>query len=141
MNCIQYLKEAIKNVELELAKSGHCLCGKPTTPMQTGYRPELDVSPVLGPEQANYFQSLIGILRWVVELGRIDIHIDLALLSSHLAEPRLGHLEQALHIFSYLKCHATSHLVFDPNYVSKENASFQDHDWREFYHDAKESIL
>jgi len=69
---------------------------------------------VLGPEQANYFQSLIGILRWAIELGWIDIHIDVALLSSYLAEPRLGHLEQALHIFSYLKYHITSHLVFDP---------------------------
>jgi hypothetical protein len=140
MKCIQYLKEAIKNVELELAKSEHCLRGKPTTPMQTGYQLELDVSPVMRPDQANYFQSLIGILRWAVELGYIDINIDVALLSSHLAEPSLGHLEQALHIFSYLKYHATSHLIFGPNYVSWENASFQDHDWKEFYHDAKESI-
>jgi hypothetical protein len=37
MNCIQYLKVAIKNVEAELSKSGHCLRGKPTTPMQAGY--------------------------------------------------------------------------------------------------------
>jgi len=140
MNCIQYLKEAIKNVELELIKSGHCLRGKPTTPMQNGYRPELDVSPVLGPDQANYFQSLIGILRWAVELGHIDIYIDVSLLSSHLAEPRLGHLEQTLHIFSYLKYHITSHLVFDPIYVSWEKASFQEYNWKEFYHDAKESV-
>jgi hypothetical protein len=62
MNCIQYLKEAIKNVEIELSKSNHCLRGKPSTPMQTGYHPELDVSPVLGPELANHYQSLIGIL-------------------------------------------------------------------------------
>jgi hypothetical protein len=108
--------------------------------MQTGYRPELDVSPVLGPEQANYFQSLIGILRWAIELGHIDIHIDVALMSSHPAEPRLGHLEPALHIFSYLKYHTTSHLVFDPNYILWENASFQTNDWTEFYHDAKEAI-
>jgi hypothetical protein len=140
MNCIQYLKEAIKNVELELSKSGHRLRGKPSTPMQTGHRPELDVSSVLGPDQANYFQSLIGILRWAVKLGRINIHIDVALLSSHLAEPRLGHLEQALHIFSYLKYHTTSHLVFDPNYVVRENAGFQKYDWKDFYHDANEAI-
>jgi hypothetical protein len=50
MNCVQYLKEAIKNVELELNKSSYCLRGKPPTPMQVGYRPELDVSPVLGSE-------------------------------------------------------------------------------------------
>ncbi len=140
MNCVQYLKEAIRNVEQELSKSGLCLKGKPNTPMQTGYRPELDVSPVLGPEQANYFQSLIGILRWAVELGRIDIYVDVALLSSHLVEPRTGHLEQVFHIFSYLKAHLNSHLVFDPRYVAWENASFEQYDWKEFYSDAKEAI-
>jgi len=140
MNCIQYLKEAIRNVEQELSKSGLCLRGKPNTPMQTGYRLELDISPVLGPDQANYYQSLIGILRWAVELGRIDIYVDVALLSSHLVEPHTGHLAQVLHIFSFLKAHLNSHLVFDPNYVAWENASFKKYDWREFYSDAKEAI-
>jgi hypothetical protein len=88
MNCTQYLKEAVKNVENELAKSNYVLRGKPNTPMQSGYRPELDISPILGPEQANYYQSLIGVLRWAVELGRIDIYINVALLSSYLAQPR-----------------------------------------------------
>jgi hypothetical protein len=73
--------------------------------MQTNYHPELDVSPVLGPDQAKYYQSLIGLLHWAIELGRIDIYIDVSLLSSHLAQPRVGHLDQVLHIFSYLKHH------------------------------------
>lgn len=60
MNCQQYLKEAIKNVENELTKSNNVLRGKPCTPMQSGYRPELDVSPVLGPEQTNYYQSTLN---------------------------------------------------------------------------------
>jgi hypothetical protein len=140
MNCSQYLKEAVRNVENELAKSNLTLRGKPNTPMRTGYRPELDSSSVLGPEQANYYQSLIGILRWAVELGRIDIHIDVALLSSHLAEPRVGHLEQAFHIFSYLKHHLNSQLVFDPNHVEWETDSFVNYDWQEFFHDAQEAI-
>jgi hypothetical protein len=140
MNCMQYLKEAVKNVEGELEKSNLVLRGKPTTPMQAGYRPELDVSPILNPEQANYYQSLIGILRWEVELGRIDIYVDVALLSSHLAEPRAGHLDQVFHIFNYLKHHMNSHLVFDLNYVSWDQASFQDSDWKEFYGDVKEAI-
>jgi len=139
MNCMRYVKEAIKNVELELAKSNHVLRGKPSTPMQAGYCPELDVSSVLGPEQANYYQSLIGVLRWAVELGRIDIHIDVCLLSSFLAEPRIGHLKQVFHIFTYLKHHMNSHMVFDPKYVSWDTASFTDYDWKEFYRDAKEA--
>jgi hypothetical protein len=140
MNCTQYIKEAVKNVEKELAQSGYTLKGKPNTPMQSGYRPELDVSATLGPEQANYYQSLIGILRWAVELGRIDIYIDVSLLSSYLAEPRVGHLEQVFHIFSYLKHHTNSHMVFDPNYVAWDQASFSDHDWSEFYQGVKEAV-
>jgi hypothetical protein len=105
-----------------------------------GYRPELDTSPILGPERANYYQSLIGILRWAIELGRIDIHIDVTLLSSYLAQPRVGHLEQVWHIFSYLKHHINSHLVFDPKYVNWDQADFQRYDWTDFYHDAKEPI-
>jgi hypothetical protein len=47
--------------------------------MQSNCRPELDITPILGPDQANYYQSLIGVLCWVVELGRIDIQIDVSL--------------------------------------------------------------
>jgi hypothetical protein len=108
--------------------------------MQSNYRPELDVSPLLYPEQASYFSSLIGVLHWAVELGRIDIHIDVSLLSSHLAQPRIGHLEQVFHIFSYLKHHENSNLVFDPNYVTWDTAGFTQYDWTDFYKGAKEAL-
>jgi hypothetical protein len=135
------IKEAIRSLELELGKSGHTLSGKLTSPMCTGYRPELDVSAVLEPEQANYYATLIGILCWAVELGYIDIYINVALFSSHIAQPRLGHLEQVLHIFSYLKHHDHSSIVFDPNYASWENSHFSNYGWTEFYKDAKEATL
>jgi hypothetical protein len=101
-------------VEMELQKTGHRLIGKPTTPMTSGYRPKLDISPLLDPDQANYYMSLIGILRWAVELGRINIYIDITLLSSYMAQPRNGHMNEVLHIFSYLKAHENSKIVFDP---------------------------
>jgi hypothetical protein len=62
------------------------------------------------------------------------------MLSSHLAEPRIGHLEQVFHIFSYLKHHTSSHLVFDPQYIAWEKADFQEYDWQEFYKDTTEAI-
>jgi hypothetical protein len=76
---MQYIKEALRNAEAEVGKSEHVLRGKPMTPMHVEYRPELDVSPILGLEQANYYQSLTGILQWVVQLGRIAIYIDVPL--------------------------------------------------------------
>ena len=140
MNATNYIKEALRCVEMELAKAGKTLKGKPSTPMQTNYRPELNVSQLLDPEQASYYMSLIGILRWAVELGCLDIFIDVSLLSSYMCQPRVGHLEQVLHIFAYLKHHENSNMVFDPNYVTCDANAFPQHDWSEFYKDAKEQV-
>jgi hypothetical protein len=41
-------------------------------------------------------------MRWMVELGRIDIATEVSMLSSYLACPRKGHLENALHVMGYL---------------------------------------
>ncbi len=98
------------------------------------------MSPVLDPNQANYYLSLIDILRWAVELGRIDIYVDVPLLSSYMCRLRIGYLEQVLHIFTYLKHHENSNVVFDPNCVEWESESFVKHDWTEFYKDAREQI-
>jgi hypothetical protein len=51
------------------------------------------------------FTELIGQLCWAVEMGRVDILLETLLLLSYLAMPRVGHLEQALHMFGCLKQH------------------------------------
>jgi hypothetical protein len=62
MTATKYIEEALRNLKIELDKSGVHLVGKPATPMRTGYRPELDTTALLPPEQANYYMSLIGAL-------------------------------------------------------------------------------
>ncbi|MGH7974027.1 MAG: reverse transcriptase domain-containing protein [bacterium] len=136
----EYVNSAIKNVEMELEKIDLKLPTKTSTPMNSGYRPELDVSPILDDERANYYQNLIGVLRWAIELGRIDIHIDVAMLSSFLVQPRIGHLDQVIHIFAYLKSHRRSTMVFDDTRAVIPESKFTKCDWTEFYRDAKEPI-
>ena len=86
--------------------------------MTVGYRQELDMTQVLSDEQANYLQNLIGVLRWAVELGWIDIHVQVAMLSSYLAQPRQGHLEAVLHILTYLQKYKRSKVVYDNTCVT-----------------------
>ena len=62
--------------------------------MRATYWLELDVSPELSTELASHYQSLTGVLRWIVELSRGDIYLEVLLLSSQLALPREGHFEQ-----------------------------------------------
>jgi hypothetical protein len=97
--------------------------------MQTSYHPELDVTDELEPTDASYYQSLIGMLRWIVELGRVDICLECSTMSSHLALPREGHLQQVFHIFAYLKKHHNAELVFDPSDPCVDEASFELKDW------------
>ena len=96
----QYVKNAIKNVEEKITKGGRKLVKRATTPFLHNYRPEVDTSPELNPEDASYYQILIGTLRWMVELGRVDICCEVSMMSTQLPLPREGHLDAVLHIFS-----------------------------------------
>ena len=88
----QYVQSAVKNVEEYVGKYKNSylkILSKAETPLTTSYRPELDVSPELTPRDSAYYHSLIGILRWIVELERIDICLEVSMMSSHLAMPIL----------------------------------------------------
>ena len=141
MSSAKYVKEAVKNLELDLKKINKKLpSSRITMPLAFGYRPELDVSPLLDEEHTTFYQQLIGILRWAVELGRIELHYSVALLAQYLAAPREGHLNQVYHMFAYLKAHDRSRIVMDASRPRVDETRFHKADWMEFYRDAAESI-
>jgi hypothetical protein len=128
----QYVQAAVKNVEEYLSKRDDINWKLPTraeTPIQTSYRPELDVSPELQPIDAAYYMSLIGVLRWIVELGRVDICLECSMLSSHLALPREGHLYQLFQCFAYLKKYHNTEMVYDPSDPVIDESEFEFKDW------------
>ena len=51
------------------------------------------------------------------------------MLSSHLAMPREGHMQELLHVFAYLKKHMNTEMVFDPRDTEIDMNSFQRQDW------------
>ena len=79
-------------------------------------------------------------LRWAVELGRIDIAMEVSMLSTHLALPRSGHLQQVYHMFGYLKAKPKRTLIFDPTHPDINESRFVKCDWHDFYRGAQESI-
>jgi hypothetical protein len=109
-------------------------------PWPNGYDIDSDVSPELSAKDASFFQSQVGILHWMVELGRVDMITEVSLLASQLALPREGHLDAMVHVFSYLKNKHNSCMVFDPSYPDIDERKFQTHDWTDFYGDVKELI-
>jgi hypothetical protein len=136
----KYVDSAIKNVEEVLARKGQRLPTKCYSPLPTEYHPELEASAELKADGVQYYQELIGVLRWAVELGRVDIHLEVALMSSQMALPRLGHLEHLYRIFGYLKYQSKRKLAFDAHHPKLDERRFKQHDWFDFYRDAKEAI-
>ena len=125
----QYVQSAVENVKAWLAKKNRNLPNKAEAPFKSGYRPEIDVSRELGPDEASYYQSLIGILRWIVELGRVDICLEVSMMSSHLALPREGHLECLFHLFSYLGKYHNAEMIYDPTAPHINDDIFKKQDW------------
>ena len=107
------------------------------------YKSELDTSLMYDQNQTNYFQNLIGVLHWIIELGRIDIAYEVFSLSKVLAKPRTGHIYQALHILKYLESHIRNNLSFDPlyhNHAHSVNTNKTISDMKEVYVDAVKDL-
>ena len=83
-----------------------------SSPLEHGDHPEIDDSEELDLEGIKKYQSLIGSLQWVVQIGRFDVSTAVMTLSSFRANPRLGHLNRCKRIYGYLykmrneRCHS-----------------------------------
>jgi hypothetical protein len=136
-----YIQASVANVEKWMQEHNMTLPRQVKTPMAATYRPEIDVTPVLNPETANYYQSLIGTLRWAVETGRLDITTEVSMLAAQMAMPREGHLHAVFRVFAYLKNKHNARIIFDPTYPEIPHEIFQDNfDWTTMYGNVKEAI-
>jgi hypothetical protein len=87
MSAEKYVVASVKNIEDTLAKRGLQLPTKCYTPLPADYKPELETTAELKSDGIQAYQEMIGVLRWAVELGRVDILLEVALISTH------GHAE------------------------------------------------
>ena len=84
----QYVRESVKNMEAYMKKKNYVFTHKTiSVPIPGSYHPELDGTEELDDEESSYYQSPIGILRWIVESGRIDISYEASIMASHTALP------------------------------------------------------
>jgi hypothetical protein len=142
MSYSKYVQSAFQNVQDYLAAlpGNQKLPKKASGPFAGGYKPELDDSPWLDPTRENFYQSQIGILRWCVELGSIDIITEVSMFSTYLCLPREGHLEAVFHVFAYLGLHQNARVLFDPTYPAVDMGTFIKTDWKSMYGGVKEMI-
>ena len=85
--CVQL---AVKNIYDHLTNRGLKLPYKAPNHLSTDYCPETDVTPELGETDASYYHTLIGALQWIVKVGRVNIDVEISMMSSHLVLLREG---------------------------------------------------
>jgi hypothetical protein len=140
---LKYVVQAVKICQVHLTDKLNGKYSIPTradNPFPVDYNPSTDLSDILNPECSSFYQHLIGVVRWMVELGRIDIATEVSMLSSNLPCPREGHLENALHVMGYLRLKHNSRLIFDPTYPDIDQTAFPSFEWMEFYGNVEEAI-
>ena len=96
MSPIKNVQEAVRNCIIQLAAnyvSRFKLPKKAENAFKRGYDPELNTSPEL---------DIIGVLQWMIKLEMIDIVTKVSLFSSHVAVPRKGHLDVAVHVMVHI---------------------------------------
>ena len=122
MSSSKYVQDVVSNAEQYLSANygGRSLLKRVAVPWLTDYSAELDLSPELNVEQANYYQSQIGVLHWIMELGHVDVQAEVPMLASQMALPCEGHLDAIFRVFSYLKAKHNSRLVLDLSYLESD---------------------
>ena len=130
MSSKSYCEAAVKNIETWLDQKGVRLPTKTACVFPSGWKPKLDTTPELGAEDASFYQQQIGVLRWLVELGRMDICTEVSMLAAFSTCPRQGHLAAVIHLYAYLKKNPRSRIVFDPTPMDHE--PHPGHDWLDF---------
>ena len=139
-----YVKNAMRVVEASITENDPEAKLKSTArnPFPSGYKLELDVTPEHNDKLGSRFLLLIGILRWAMEPGRLNIFVKVSQLSQHQALAWCGHREALYHIFAYLKKHENdTPIVFNPKIPNIDERVFNSNaDLRDFYGDVCEEL-
>ena len=131
-----YVTNAVKKIEHMFGP-----LHKERLPMTKGDHPELDMSEELGSSDRELYQMLIGMARWAIQLGRIDIMFAVSALDRFATAPRQGHFDRILKVWGYLKKFPNRAFCINPaippEYDDLEDMQFE---WVEQYPEACEEI-
>ena len=112
-----------------------------TSPLVKGDHPELDISPLLEIDDIKIYQSLIGALQWVIQIGRFDIATAVMTLSRFRAAPRQGHLDRIKRIYGYLSKMRHGVIRVRTELPGYSNIPVKEYDWSyACYPGAKEEL-
>ena len=101
-----------------------------SSPVEESDHPEMDSSQELDEDGIRIYQSLIGALQWAVTLGRFDILVGVATMSSFRVAPRGSHLKRLKRMYGYLKRNSDVAVRFHIRIPNHESIGTpEDYEW------------
>ena len=118
---------------------------KESTPLPVGdCHPELDTSSLLDLDDHRIFQMLLGMLQWMVTIGKPELCQLVSCLNRFGACPREAHLDLAVRSFGYIKTTLHKQIAIDsrPMDFNRAQPDFEKlrPDFLKDYPDAKEEM-
>ena len=77
----RYVQSSVQDDKIHLRSIKQSLSKHYSVPFTTGHKPAIDISATLRAIYSAYYQSLIGVLRWLFELGRIVIYFEVCIVA------------------------------------------------------------
>ena len=136
----EYILRKVDEVEKRAAVYEMHLPNRAVAPMRSNYSPELDLTSKLNDDGVSWYQGMIGTLRWLIEIGRVNLSHSVSIMSSFMVSPRIGNVHEVLHIFSYLRSKPDASLVLDAREPILHTNMTSSADWLDFYPEAQEIL-
>ena len=109
--------------------------------ISSSYFPEPDINPGMDSNNSLTKSPPIGILSWIVELGRVEIMVEPSLMASCMEMLLCGHLERLFRIFSFVRNKHNTEMVLDPSDPEIYQTYFEQEEWyNTVYGDCSEDI-
>lgn len=108
IGCKKYIHKAVSQAGTMFGK-----LQKHDNPSKAGNHPETDNTDALLDTNHQKYQTLVGMLVWIVTIGQLDVAHAMSSLSQFLAHPREGHLKCLLQLFGYLKKKTNKRIIVD----------------------------
>ena len=93
MSSHSYVKVVIETISNQLEKKSMKFNNRCNSPILQGYRTELYITQEIEADDITFYQEMMGMLKWAIELEQVDIYHEVSILSSYQVVPRRGHLE------------------------------------------------
>jgi hypothetical protein len=79
----KYVAQAVKNRQTHLTEKlnrKYAISERADNPFPVDYDPLTDLSDLVDTECLSFYQNLIGVMQWMVELGQIDIVTKISII-------------------------------------------------------------